>query len=103
MAGDERVRLRLSAARSRELAGLAALNRGTPGLQRCRLDLGLGREIRVGDLSLWTVGPVAPRGLGLGSWKAMGAGLGLLAHEQGLRRLGAVAAGSAVRPPQRHP
>lgn len=57
----------------------------------------------MGDLSLWTLGAVAPRRLGLGAGPAMGAGLGLVAHQQGLRRLGALAAGSPLRSQERHP
>lgn len=82
---------------------MAALHGRPLGLLRCRLDLGFRRTIRLGDLSLWPLGAVAARGLGLGSGQRMGSGLGFLAHQQRLRRLGSVAAGSAVRSPSRHP
>ena len=73
------------------------------GLFRRRLDLDVRRTIRLGYVSLWTLGQAAARRLGLGAGRRMGAGLGLVENEQGLRRLGAVASGSALRSSQRHP
>src|SRR5256885_16108117 len=97
MAGNIQLRLRLATARSRAVARVASLHRRSLGLQRRRLDLGLRRIVRLGDLSLRTLGEAPSGWLGLGAGRRMGAGLGLVALEQGLRRLGAVAAGSALR------
>src|SRR5207237_291186 len=85
----ERVRLRLATARSRALARLAAVYRSAVALQRCRLDPGVGRKGRLGDLSLRTLGAAASRRLGVGARRRMGIDEGLLAHANGILALAA--------------
>ncbi len=61
-------------------------------MQRLRLDLGLLRAVRLGDLPLRPLGAGPALRLDLGPRHDLGPGLGLLAARQRLRRLGAAAA-----------
>ena len=81
---------------------MAALHQRPLGLYRRRLDLDLAGAIWLGHLSLRPLDALARSRLGLGAGRAMGSGLGFMAEEQGLCRLGAVAAGGAVRSERRH-
>lgn len=84
-----------------QAAGLAALHDRPLGLHRgvgLVLDLrGRRAGLGLGHVSLWPLGCLARRGLGLGAWRRMGAGLGQLARQQRLCRLGAAAARRHLR------
>ena len=82
----------LGAAECRAL--LAALYGRPLGVHRpLRLDVGLQRAVRLGDLSLRPLGILQSRRLVLGAGQSLGAGLGVVAFVERLSRLGAAAAG----------
>ncbi len=82
---------------------LASLFDRAMGPERLRLDLGLLRAVRLGDLSLRALDLGWACRLAVGPGHRLGSGLGLLAAGQRLYRLGAAAAGGRLRHAGRHP
>jgi hypothetical protein len=66
LARDLRLRLRLATAPG-AIARLASVHQWPLGLHRRRLDLGLGRAVRLGDVSLRTLDAPAQYRLDLGA------------------------------------
>ncbi len=75
------LRLRLAAQNCRTKPRLAALHDRSLGLHRLRLDVDLIRVIRLGYLSLRSLGAVAQQRMVLDSRQSVGSGLGLLEIE----------------------
>jgi hypothetical protein len=73
------IRLRFSPAGRRDVDELATVHGRPLDSQRLRMDLGIERRFRLGDVSLWPLGACLGRRLGLGAGSRMGTGLGFLA------------------------
>ena len=87
-----RVWVRLATRRCLQNRQVAAVHRRILGADRGRLDLGVLREFRLGDLPLRPLDAAEGPRLGVGARVRLGSGLGFLAHERRLRRLGAAPA-----------
>src|SRR5207247_2279921 len=72
----------------RRVLGLASLLVRLLGLHRLRLDVDLRRAVGLGHLSLRALAGRWRIRLGLGSRQRLGAGMGSLAHERRLGRMG---------------